>query len=62
MPGRYAKRETSEGFLGSIDTYAYRIPNAPTPDVDGENELDMSDSGDAATTQESTARLSASPD
>ena len=31
MPGRYAKSETSEGFLGSIDIYAYRMPIAPTP-------------------------------
>jgi hypothetical protein len=29
MPGRYAKSEISEGFLGSIDTYAYRMPIAP---------------------------------
>ena len=33
MPGRYAKNETSEGFLGSIDTYAYRMPIAPPPGV-----------------------------
>ena len=31
MPGRYAKSETSEGFLGSIDIYAYRMPIAPPP-------------------------------
>ena len=31
MPGRYAKSETSEGFLGSIDVYAYRMPIAPPP-------------------------------
>jgi len=35
MPGRYAKSETSEGFLGSIDIYAYRMPNAPPPLADG---------------------------
>ena len=29
MPGRYAKNETSEGHLGSIDSYAYRMPIAP---------------------------------
>jgi TolA-binding protein len=28
MPGRYAKHEISTGFLGSIDTYAYRAPAA----------------------------------
>ena len=35
MPGRYAKAETSEGFLGSIDVYAYRMPIAPPPSTDG---------------------------
>jgi TolA-binding protein len=36
MPGRYAKNESSEGFLGSIDVFAYRMPAAPEIDVDGE--------------------------
>jgi tetratricopeptide (TPR) repeat protein len=31
MPGRYAKFEASSGFLESVDTYAYRAPNAPDP-------------------------------
>jgi cellulose synthase operon protein C len=31
MPGRYAKYEISSGFLGSIDFYAYRRPNAVDP-------------------------------
>jgi hypothetical protein len=33
VPGRYAKNEVSCGFLGSIDSYAYRSPAAllPTP-------------------------------
>jgi TolA-binding protein len=35
MPGRYAKNESSEGFVGSIDYYAYRMPNAPEPVLDG---------------------------
>jgi tetratricopeptide (TPR) repeat protein len=29
MPGRYAKNEISGGFVGSIDSYAYRMPIAP---------------------------------
>ena len=29
MPGRYAKNELSAGFVGSVDTYAYRMPIAP---------------------------------
>ena len=28
MPGRYARNEISGGYLGSIDSYAYRMPNA----------------------------------
>ena len=31
MPGRYAKAEISSGYLGSIDSYAYRSPAAPVP-------------------------------
>jgi len=38
MPGRYAKNESSEGFVGSIDYYAYRMPNAPEPVLDGVTE------------------------
>ena len=34
MPGRYAKNESSEGFVGSISYYAYRMPIAPEPVVD----------------------------
>jgi hypothetical protein len=26
MPGRYAKKEVSSGFLGGIDSYVYRAP------------------------------------
>jgi hypothetical protein len=32
MPARYAKSEMSSGFLGSIDSYAYRSPSAALPD------------------------------
>ncbi len=31
MPGRYAKFEASSGLIHSIDSYAYRPPNAPDP-------------------------------
>ena len=34
MPGRYAKSEISGGYLGSIDTYAYRMPIAPPIGID----------------------------
>ena len=33
MPGRYAKNEISGGYLGSIDTYAYRMPIVPPPEL-----------------------------
>ncbi len=36
MPGRYAKNESSEGFLSSIDVFAYRMPVAPETDVEEE--------------------------
>ncbi|MDJ0849227.1 MAG: tetratricopeptide repeat protein [Myxococcota bacterium] len=39
MPGRYAKFETSTGFIASIDRYAYRSPGAKSPGVE-ESELD----------------------
>ncbi|HET7203165.1 MAG TPA: tetratricopeptide repeat protein [Steroidobacteraceae bacterium] len=31
MPGRYAKVELSGGFLGSMESYAYRLPSAQLP-------------------------------
>jgi len=37
MPGRYAKNEINGGYLGSIDTYAYRMPIAPQIGVDEEH-------------------------
>lgn len=41
MPGRYAKNEVSSGFLGAIDTYAYRTPVS---------QVTVPASGDAQTT------------
>ncbi len=38
MPARYAKNEISGGYLESIDTYAYRMPNAPPPGIDDTGE------------------------
>ncbi len=34
MPGRYAKFEASPGFIESIDSYAYRVPNVPGATAD----------------------------
>jgi len=31
MPGQYARNEISGGYLESVDSYAYRMPNAPPP-------------------------------
>ncbi|MBT8108319.1 MAG: tetratricopeptide repeat protein [Gammaproteobacteria bacterium] len=42
MPGRYAKDETSEGYVGTVEVYAYRMPIAPPPAVDGEDGVDVS--------------------
>jgi hypothetical protein len=41
MPGRYAKNEISGGYLGSIDSYAYRMPIAP-PEVSPEATAQLS--------------------
>ncbi len=38
MPGRYAKYETSSGFVGSIDKYAYRTPISAEIDVVGQSD------------------------
>jgi TolA-binding protein len=43
MPGRYAKNEISGGFLGSLDSYAYRMPIAPPPGVEPVEELHSDD-------------------
>jgi tetratricopeptide (TPR) repeat protein len=42
MPGRYAKNEISGGFLGSIDSYAYRMPIAP-PEIPAEATAQISE-------------------
>ena len=38
MPGRFAKNDISGGFLGSIDTYAYRMPIAPDIGFDADGQ------------------------
>lgn len=52
MPGRYAKNEISGGFVGSIDSYAYRMPIAPDTGVEG----------DDAKSIEAAAQIAGSPD
>jgi len=48
MPGRYAKFEESTGLLASVDTYAYRAPNAGNPQVDGDATEDPTRASDPA--------------
>ena len=43
MPGRYAKQETSEGFIGTVEVYAYRMPIAPPEPAEGEEGIDVSE-------------------
>jgi hypothetical protein len=56
MPGRYAKSEISGGFLGSIDTYAYRMPSAPKIGVDEQDDDDVPKSSEVSASVEATAR------
>jgi tetratricopeptide (TPR) repeat protein len=58
MPGRYAKNEISGGFLGSIDTYAYRMPIAPEIGVDEENHAGVPDAIDTADSEDPGAQVS----
>lgn len=54
MPGRYAKNESSEGYLGSIDLYAYRMPVAPEIEIDGEG---VADTGASQAASDDTTAL-----
>ena len=46
MPGRYAKDETSEGYVGAIEVYAYRMPVAPPEPVESDDGVDVSQRDD----------------
>lgn len=56
MPGRYAKNEISGGYLGSIDTYAYRMPIVPPPGIELQDDGDVQESADAADSPQATAQ------
>jgi len=56
MPGRYAKNEISGGYVGAIDSYAYRMPIAPPLGIDGQPIVDEADSEEAADAVEATAQ------
>ena len=61
MPGRYAKNEISGGYLGSIDTYAYRMPIAPPPGIDGEDEVDSAGAGETTELPPAAAQMTSIP-
>ena len=42
MPGRYAKNESSGGFVGTVEVYAYRMPIVPQSPVGEEGAVDVS--------------------
>jgi len=57
MPGRYARNEISGGYLGSIDTYAYRMPIAPPPGLEPGQAIDE-DAADGQRSAEVAAQVS----
>ena len=57
MPGRYAKNEISDGFVGSIDTYAYRMPIAPEIGIDGQENANLSEAAYPQESVEATAQI-----
>ena len=59
MPGRYARNEISGGYLGSIDSYAYRTPAAPPPGITLDEALDNVAEDDAATDEDRSAGVAA---
>lgn len=61
VPGRYAKNEISSGFVGSIDSYAYRMPEAPPIGVEQPDEPDVSRSSEGAA-PEAVAQTAAAGD
>ncbi len=57
MPGRYAKNEISGGFVGSIDIYAYRKPNAPDNGIDGHENAEAQGAAESAAALGTTAQV-----
>ncbi len=56
MPGRYAKGEISTGFIGAIDTYAYRSPSALIDAAEDEAAVPQGGEPTASTDGESIER------
>ncbi len=42
MPGRYAKNESSGGFVAAVEVYAYRMPIVPESPDGAEDGVDLS--------------------
>ncbi len=57
MPGRYAKAEISGGYVSSIDSYAYRMPIAPSISIDDADGDGVPDDGEAPSQVEATAQV-----
>jgi len=57
MPGRYAKNEISDGYVGSIDYYAYRMPIAPPDDVEVPLDVESPDTDAPAPPPKATAQI-----
>jgi len=62
MPGRYAKSEMSSGFVGSIQTYVYRMPIAPQIGPDGQKFAQRPEAVESAEPDAATVNLSESAD
>jgi len=62
MPGRYAKNEISGGFVGSMGTYAYRMPISLQHELDGQDLVARPQAGETAEPEAATAKTSESPD
>jgi tetratricopeptide (TPR) repeat protein len=58
MPGRYAKNEISDGYVGSIDSYAYRMPIAPAIDATAPEDTDTPAPDDARLLPDAAAHAS----
>jgi tetratricopeptide (TPR) repeat protein len=61
MPGRYAKNEISGGYLGSIDSYAYRMPIAPPLGIDEQHDAELPQSGKKANAPAASVQVSNTP-
>jgi tetratricopeptide (TPR) repeat protein len=61
MPGRYAKNEISSGYLGSIDSYAYRMPIASPIGIDGQDNVENSESVEQDELPAATAQVLSTP-